>query len=66
MRLAIPELTDHAEVCLMMAGHQLSMWRENWVVDRSHIDQSLMHAEFAVEALRALQQRDRPGVEGRG
>jgi len=58
-------LTEHAEVEIMMAGHCLSRWRESRIIDPSLIDQGVMHAEWALEALRALQQRERPGRPAR-
>lgn len=62
LRMALPDLIDYAEVEIMTAGHELSMWREARVIDPSHIDQAVMHAEWALEGLRAIQQRDRPGL----
>lgn len=50
-------LSDHAETELMNAGHKLSRWREARAVDPSLIDQSVQHAEWALEALRALRDR---------
>lgn len=62
-RLPLSDLTDHAEVELMMAGFNLSQWRtEARVLDPSKIDQAVMHCEWALEALRAIRQRDRAGL----
>jgi hypothetical protein len=57
-RLSTDELTQHAEVEIMSAGYKLSQWREQRAYDPSLIDQAVMHAEWAVGALRELKRRD--------
>jgi len=63
-RLGKQELTDHAEVEIMMAGYTLSSWRENRTTDPSLIDQAIMHAEWAADALREIKRRDDAGLAG--
>jgi hypothetical protein len=61
-QMPLDELINYAELNIMDAGYQLSKWRTERVIDPSYIDRSVRHAEWAVDALRAIQQRDRPGV----
>jgi len=63
-RLDISALFDYAETEIMMAGHFLSHFRDpaQRAMDRSGIDQAVQHAEWAVDALKAIRERDRPGV----
>jgi hypothetical protein len=55
-KLRTEDLHDQSETSLMMAGHHLSEWRRNGM-SPIDIDKALMHAEWAVEALRALRTR---------
>jgi hypothetical protein len=61
-KLPLDELTQHAEVEIMLAGYKLSEWRDSRVIDPSLIDQAVMHAEWATDALREIKRRDGPGL----
>lgn len=60
--LPLRDLIDYAEVEIMMAGFNLSVWRDSRIIDPTKINQAVAHAEMALEALRALEQRDKPGL----
>lgn len=60
-RLGLSELTDHAEVEIMMAGYMLSQWRENRVIDPSLIDQAIEHTQWALNSLQEIVRRETQG-----
>ena len=62
-RLSIDDLYTHCETCLMLASYQLAQWRTDRVIDPSHLEQAVMQTEWALDGLRALRDRDRPGLD---
>jgi hypothetical protein len=54
-RMGEPMLLQYAETEIMLTGQTFSQWREG--LDPSLIDQAVQHAEWALDALKAVRDR---------